>query len=110
MYLSHACIEEVHGVGRMSRGKHVLVLFILQLLFPWLQEGTVKPFAQFDPEADCKTLQKAMKGLFKDEGSVIHVLANRSNQQRQQLKLKYKVLFGKVRGCVTLKCRRVCFL
>ena len=68
------------------------------LWFPWgwLQESTVKPFAQFDPEADSKILHTAMKGLFKDEAAVIRVLAYRSNQQRQQLKQKYKVLFGKV--------------
>ena len=78
-------------------------IYRIRLLFPWLQEGTVKPFAQFDPEADAKILHTAMKGLFKDEGSVIHVLANRSNQQRQQLKLKYKLLYGKV-GCVKLRC------
>eukprot|EP00731_Ephydatia_muelleri_P012386 Em0006g1280a len=60
-----------------------------------IKESTVKPFAQFDPEADCKILHTAMKGLFKDEGSVIRILAYRSNQQRQHLKQKYKVLFGK---------------
>ena len=58
----------------------------------------MKAIAQFDPEADSKILHTAMKGLFKDEGSVIRVLTHRSNQQRQQLKLKFKVLFGKV-GC-----------
>eukprot|EP00731_Ephydatia_muelleri_P012387 Em0006g1281a len=60
-----------------------------------IKEGTVKAIAQFDPEADSKILHTAMKGLFKDEGSVIRVLTHRSNQQRQQLKLKFKVLFGK---------------
>ena len=56
----------------------------------------MKPFAQFDLEADCKILNTAMKGIFKDEGSVIKVVAYRSNQQRQQLKMKYKLLYGKV--------------
>ena len=64
----------------------------------------MKPFAQFDPEADSKVLHTALKGLLKDEGSAIRVLAYRSNQQRQEIKLKYKVLFGKVRLTIVDTC------
>lgn len=33
-----------------------------------------------------------------DEKAIVSLLGSRSNQQRQQLKLTYKTLFGRVRG------------
>jgi len=59
------------------------------------EEGTVKPASRFDPEADCKILRKAMKGLGTDEKAIIDVLAYRSNAQRQQLRTLFKTMYGK---------------
>ncbi len=48
-------------------------------------------------DLDCQNLQKAMKGLGTDEEMLIHILGNRSNDQRVQIRDKYKLMFGKVR-------------
>jgi len=46
-------------------------------------------------EAACKELYDAMKGLGTDEAKIIKVLVAHSNAQRQQMKDKYKQLYGK---------------
>ena len=57
--------------------------------------GTVQPAAQFNSEADAAALRKAMKGLGTDEAAIINVIAHRNNAQRQEIKLKYKLLHGR---------------
>lgn len=62
---------------------------------PPATEGTVKPYPRFDPEADSHALRKAMKGFGTDEKTIISIIGNRSNQQRQELKVKFKLLYGR---------------
>ncbi|EGD77381.1 annexin A7 [Salpingoeca rosetta] len=57
--------------------------------------GTCRPSSAFDPEADSAALRKAMKGLGCDKGTVINVVAYRSTRQRQEIKLKFKTMYGK---------------
>src|SRR5690348_2265547 len=52
-------------------------------------------YSGFNPEADAKTLRTAMKGLGTDEAAIIKLSANRTNSQRQQIKLQYKTAFGR---------------
>ncbi|XP_071813657.1 annexin A4-like isoform X2 [Apostichopus japonicus] len=57
--------------------------------------GTVKPASPFDAEADCESLRKAMRGAGTDENVIITMISSRSNKQRQEIRLRYKTMYGK---------------
>lgn len=57
--------------------------------------ATVAPNPNFNAEASANELRKAMKGLGTDEDAIIRVLVAHNNQQRQEIKSKFKTLFGK---------------
>ncbi|KAI8794323.1 annexin-B12 [Biomphalaria glabrata] len=59
------------------------------------EEGTLKPYPNFNVEQDVQVLRKAMKGFGTDEKAIIDILGHRSNAQRQQIKLMYKTCFGR---------------
>ncbi|CAF3992062.1 unnamed protein product [Adineta steineri] len=58
------------------------------------RQGTVIPAANFNAEADCQALSQAMRGAGTNERALIDIIANRSNAQRQQIKLQYKSMYG----------------
>jgi annexin A7/11 len=58
-------------------------------------QGTVKPSPSFNPNTDCETLKKAMKGLGCDDKAIINILCYRSNAQRQQIRNTFKTMYGK---------------
>ncbi|TNN06512.1 Annexin A7 [Schistosoma japonicum] len=60
-----------------------------------IYEPTVRDAANFDAEADCERLRKAMAGLGTNEKELIEVMAHRSTNQRVAIAKKYKALFGK---------------
>ena len=45
--------------------------------------------------SDVETLRKAMEGFGTDEATLIKVIANRTNSQRQQIKAQYKSTYGR---------------
>ena len=45
--------------------------------------------------SDAETLRNAMKGFGTDEATLIKVVANRTNRQRQIIKEQYKQAFGR---------------
>lgn len=63
--------------------------------YPGHGTPTVHPVQPFDPRSDAEILRKAMKGFGTDEKAIINVLARRSNQQRMEIALQFKTLYGK---------------
>ncbi|XP_075622806.1 annexin A6 isoform X2 [Balearica regulorum gibbericeps] len=57
--------------------------------------GTVRPAGSFNSDGDAQVLRKAMKGLGTDEGTIINVLTQRSNAQRQEILKAYKAHYGR---------------
>lgn len=58
-------------------------------------QGTIKPYPNFDAKYDAEVLRKAMKGMGTDEKAIIKILANRTYAQRSQIELMYKTMYGK---------------
>ena len=46
-------------------------------------------------QQDADALRNAMKGFGTDEDALIKIVANRTNQQRMQIKEAYKTSFGR---------------
>uniref|UniRef100_A0A914VP02 Annexin n=1 Tax=Plectus sambesii TaxID=2011161 RepID=A0A914VP02_9BILA len=67
------------------------------LLHLFDNKGTVKGpnSKEFDPEAASEKLHKAFKGLGTDEKQLIEVIGEHTNWQRQEIKKKYKQMFGR---------------
>lgn len=57
--------------------------------------GTIGDYGDFDCDADCEALHEALHGGIRiDEECLIEILANRSNNQRQELRANYVGLYG----------------
>lgn len=58
-------------------------------------QGTIRPAANFNANADAEALHKAMKGLGCDDSAVTNILCARTNAQRQQIAVAFKTMYGK---------------
>ena len=47
------------------------------------------------PEKDAEALRTAMNGIGTDEAAIIKIIANRTNEQRQEIKLAYKTAYNR---------------
>lgn len=56
---------------------------------------TAQYHVHFSEEDDAKKIRKACKGAGTDEVAIIKVLASNSSEQRQKIKEKYRILYGK---------------
>lgn len=71
--------------------------YFLIVKFTMLQsKPTVVPVNPFDPREDAAVLRKAMKGFGTDEKAIIHIVTQRSNEQRLRIAFEFKTLYGKV--------------
>lgn len=63
---------------------------------PFIDEfdGTKAAGESWDSEYDCIYLKEAMDGLGTNEDAIIHVVTTRNNEQRQELKSKFKTAYG----------------
>jgi annexin A7/11 len=59
------------------------------------ERGTVRATPTFNGEEDAKILRKAMKGFGTDEKAIIDLLTARSNAQRQDIRNRFKTMYGK---------------
>ncbi|CAB1324821.1 unnamed protein product, partial [Coregonus sp. 'balchen'] len=59
---------------------------------------TIRPASDFDPADDAQNLRKAMKGFGTDEDIIIDIVANRSNEQRQEIRQAFKSILGRGAG------------
>ncbi|XP_040118115.1 annexin A13 [Oryx dammah] len=59
------------------------------------QPAKAKSHQHFDADRDAKKLNKACKGMGTDEAAIIEILSSRTSNERQQIKQKYKTLYGK---------------
>jgi len=56
---------------------------------------TIHPNPNFNADQAAEGLHKALKGIiFHDDKAIIHLITNCDNQQRQQLALQYKTMYG----------------
>lgn len=56
--------------------------------------GTVAPYPNFNASSDASVLQTAIESRGVDEDVIVAVLVNRSNEQRQKIKVVYEVSAG----------------
>ncbi|XP_037685996.1 annexin A3 [Choloepus didactylus] len=62
----------------------------------WIgHQGTVRDYADFNPSVDAEAIHKAIRGIGTDEKTLISVLAERSNAQRQLIAKEYQGAYGK---------------
>lgn len=57
-------------------------------------EGTIKSKEDFDPETSARQFKKAMKGIGTDELAIIRILVSHDSLQREEIKQKYKEMYG----------------
>nr|XP_045751891.2 annexin A13 [Mirounga angustirostris] len=64
-------------------------------LFNYFLQAKERSHQGFDVNRDAKKLNKACKGMGTDEAAIIEMLSSRTSDERQQIKQKYKALYGK---------------
>ncbi|KAK1332108.1 hypothetical protein QTO34_007794 [Cnephaeus nilssonii] len=64
-------------------------------MFNYFLQAKERSHQGFDVNRDAKKLNKACKGMGTDEATIIEILSSRTSNQRQQIKQKYKAMYGK---------------
>ncbi|XP_074837434.1 annexin A9 [Carettochelys insculpta] len=78
--------------GRSLTQEILKQLPLAQRTTAWGTLGTIKPFPGFDAESDMQHLLAAITGNGVDHRTVLDVLINRTNAQRQQITKRFRAL------------------
>ena len=79
---------QVGGYQQQPMGQQPMVVQ------PQMGSG-VRATPNFNPEKDCEIVRKAMKGLGTDEDTIIKLVCNRTNHERQEIVKYYATAYGK---------------
>ncbi|XP_034527536.1 annexin A3 isoform X2 [Ailuropoda melanoleuca] len=60
--------------------------------------GTVHDYPGFSPSVDAEAIRKAIRGIGTDEKTLISILTERTNAQRQRIVQEYQAAYGKGTG------------
>ena len=53
---------------------------------PMMNQPMMGQYGAFNPQLDCSTLRNSMRGVGTDEDTIINLICQRTNSQRQQIK------------------------
>uniref|UniRef100_A0A674D696 Annexin A2-like n=1 Tax=Salmo trutta TaxID=8032 RepID=A0A674D696_SALTR len=81
---------------------HSLYYYSSQAMW-WGTLGTVRPFPNFNSEKDARDIQTALESKASDVNTLVRILTNRNNAQRQSIAESYHNLTQKVTLCPALK-------
>lgn len=88
-------------MDRTDRGVSInhsnVAAYVIKIINRLQNHPTVFPSANFDAKQDATGLYKAMKGFGCDKKEVIEILANRNTEQRLEIAVAFKSLYGKVK-------------
>ncbi|KAF7665438.1 hypothetical protein LDENG_00139250 [Lucifuga dentata] len=88
MTQNHSCCS-IYLEGSFSIFTHIMDLdYFKSYQMCWGTLGTVRPFSNFHPDRDAIEIQKALEK--KDAVTLIRILTNRNNAQRQAIAKTYK--------------------
>ncbi|XP_055290101.1 annexin A3 isoform X2 [Moschus berezovskii] len=62
------------------------------------KRGTIRDYPGFNPSVDAEAIRKAIKGIGTDEKTLISILTERTNAQRQLIAKEYQAVCGKGTG------------
>ena len=62
---------------------------------PMMNQPMMGQYGAFNPQLDCSTLRNSMRGVGTDEDTIINLICQRTNSQRQQIKQYYISSYGR---------------
>ncbi|XP_030875380.1 annexin A6-like [Leptonychotes weddellii] len=85
------------GVGfpKDSERGHFELVALSDISFQVGHRGTMHDYPGFSPSVDAEAIRKAIRGIGTDEKTLISILTERTNSQRQLIAQEYQAAYGK---------------